>query len=171
LRSPSPPRRDDPEGRDGSLNTFAGPRFTGRTAVTRSVSDRMSRTGRRDTKPEVELRRLLHARGLRYRIEQRVLAGVRRRADIVFPSARIVVFVDGCFWHGCPEHATWPKHNAEFWREKIETNRRRDHDTDQRLAAAGWHTIHVWEHEDPRFAADRVEQLVRANAGGRLRSS
>jgi DNA mismatch endonuclease (patch repair protein) len=121
----------------------------------------MSRTGRRDTRPEVQLRRLLHARGLRYRVDQRVLAEVRRRADLVFPGARVVVFVDGCFWHGCPEHATWPKHNAEFWREKIRANQKRDRDTDQRLAVAGWQPVHVWEHEDPTEAADRVEQLIR----------
>ncbi len=125
----------------------------------------MSRTGRRDTKPEIELRRLLHARGLRYRVDRSVLPGVRRRADIVFPSARVVVFVDGCFWHGCPEHVTWPKSNAEFWRQKIEANRSRDRDTDDRLAAAGWRSIHVWEHEDAAPAADRVERLVRQPTG------
>ncbi len=70
--------------------------------------------------------------------------------------------VDGCFWHGCPEHATWPEHNAEFWREKIETNRLRDRDTDRRLDEAGWLVVRVWEHEDPIEAADRVEQVVRA---------
>jgi DNA mismatch endonuclease (patch repair protein) len=120
----------------------------------------MAQTGRRDTKPEIQIRRLLHARGLRYRVDQPVLAGVRRRADLVFRTARVVVFVDGCFWHGCPEHATWPKNNAEFWREKIETNQRRDRDTDQRLADAGWRVAHVWEHEDPADAAERIQQLV-----------
>jgi DNA mismatch endonuclease (patch repair protein) len=120
----------------------------------------MARTGNRDTRPEIQIRRLLHARGLRYRVDRSVLAGVRRRADIVFPAVRVVVFVDGCFWHGCPEHATWPKSNAEFWREKIETNKRRDRDTDQRLVAAGWRVVHVWEHENAAEAADRVESLV-----------
>jgi DNA mismatch endonuclease (patch repair protein) len=80
----------------------------------------------------------------------------------VFGPTKVIVFVDGCFWHGCPDHATWPTHNAEFWREKIETNKRRDQDTDHRLAAAGWRFIHVWEHENPAEAADRIEQLVRA---------
>lgn len=121
----------------------------------------MARTGRRDTKPELQLRRSLHKRGLRYRVDLPVLPGVRRRADLVFTRARVVVFVDGCFWHGCPEHATWPDHNADFWREKIETNRRRDRDTDDRLTAAGWRIAHVWEHEDVEAAADRIEQLVR----------
>jgi DNA mismatch endonuclease (patch repair protein) len=73
----------------------------------------------------------------------------------------VVVFVDGCFWHGCPEHATWPKHNSEFWRAKIEANRLRDRDTDARLTADGWAVVHVWEHEDPLAAAARVEDLLR----------
>jgi len=120
----------------------------------------MARTGRRDTKPELALRRMLHARGLRYRIDRPVLPDVRRRADLVFGAARVVVFVDGCFWHGCPEHATWPAHNADFWRDKIETNQLRDRDTDKRLAAAGWRVARVWEHEDLAAAADRIERLV-----------
>jgi DNA mismatch endonuclease, patch repair protein len=121
----------------------------------------MARTGRRDTKAELELRRALHARGLRYRVDRAVLPGVRRRADLVFSRAKIAVFVDGCFWHGCPEHATWPAHNADFWRTKIETNRLRDRDTDERLARAGWVVARVWEHEDIEVAADRIERLVR----------
>jgi DNA mismatch endonuclease (patch repair protein) len=71
-----------------------------------------------------------------------------------------VVFVDGCFWHGCPEHATWPKTNEEFWRQKIETNRLRDRDTDERLEKEGWMVIRVWEHEDSSNAADRVTRAV-----------
>lgn len=115
----------------------------------------------RDTKPELQLRSLLHRRGLRFRVDRRVLKGVRRRADIVFGPARVVVFVDGCFWHGCPEHGTWPKANAKFWREKIEANRARDADTDKRLREEEWEVIRVWEHEDPEGAADRVESRVR----------
>lgn len=125
----------------------------------------MSRTRRRDTKPELELRRALHARGLRFRVDRSVLADRRRRPDIVFGPARVVVFVDGCFWHGCPEHATWPASNPDFWREKIETNRLRDRDTDERLAAEGWEVVRVWEHEEPTAAADRIERLVRQRVG------
>jgi DNA mismatch endonuclease (patch repair protein) len=121
----------------------------------------MARTGRRDTKPELELRQMLHSRGLRYRVDRPVLPDVRRRADLVFRAARVVVFVDGCFWHGCPEHATWPTRNADFWREKIETNRSRDRDTDERLMDVGWTVARVWEHEDIATAADRIERLVR----------
>ncbi len=121
----------------------------------------MARTRSRDTGAELEVRRILHKRGLRYFVDRSLLTGVRRRADLVFPKARVAVMVDGCFWHGCPEHATWPAHNAEFWREKIETNRRRDRDTDRLLIQAGWTVIRVWEHEDPSAAADRIEDLVR----------
>jgi DNA mismatch endonuclease, patch repair protein len=125
----------------------------------------MARTGRRDTKPEITLRRLLHDRGLRYRVDRAVLAGVRRRGDVVFGPTKVIVFVDGCFWHGCPDHATWPTHNAEFWREKIETNRLRDRDTDERLADAGWEVVRIWEHEDMPAAADRLEKIVRDRRG------
>jgi DNA mismatch endonuclease (patch repair protein) len=126
------------------------------------VSVRMSRQKSRNTQVEIALRRRLHAAGLRYRIHRRPVLGVRREADIVFGPARVAVFVDGCFWHGCPEHATWPKHNAEFWREKIEGNRRRDANTDTRLADAGWLVIRVWEHEGIDAAAARVQRAVAA---------
>ena len=98
------------------------------------------------------LRRPLHARGLRYRVDRPFspVCGVGPTSSS--DQRRVVVFVDGCFWHGCPEHATWPKNNAEFWREKIETNRRRDRDTDRRLAEAGWTVVRVWEHEDAEAA-------------------
>lgn len=121
----------------------------------------MGRVRRRDTKPEVEIRRALHALGHRFRVDRAVLPERRRRADIVFGPARVVVFVDGCFWHGCPEHATWPKANEAFWREKIETNRQRDRDTDERLRTLGWEVIRVWEHEDPVVAAEEIDAIVR----------
>jgi len=126
----------------------------------------MARTGRRDTAPELELRRLLHGRGRRYRVDYQIVPGVRRRADLAFVGPRIAVFVDGCFWHGCPEHATWPMANREFWREKIETNRRRDRDTDHRLTDAGWRVLRVWEHEDPGTAVKRIELLVDSTPRG-----
>ena len=126
-----------------------------------SASRRMSNTGQRDTPAEMKIRRRRHGMELRYRVDFPVLKGLRRRADIVFTKARVAVFVDGCFWHGCPEHGTWPKSNADFWRDKIETNRRRDRDTDERLAAAGWKVIRVWEHEDPDEAAERIARRVR----------
>jgi DNA mismatch endonuclease, patch repair protein len=121
---------------------------------------RMRSQRQRDTKGELELRSLLHRRGLRFRVHA-LLPGLRRRSDIVFTRARVVVFVDGCFWHGCPEHGTWPKENADWWREKIEANQRRDRDTDARLTGAGWTVIRVWEHEDPTQAADQIVEIVR----------
>ncbi|MFG1387876.1 very short patch repair endonuclease [Xanthobacter versatilis] len=126
------------------------------------ASRRMARVRQKDTRAELNLRRILHARGLRYRLHVPLLTKPRRVVDIVFPSVRIAVFVDGCFWHGCPEHASWPKNNAVFWREKIETNRFRDADTDQRLNALGWKIVRIWEHEDASDAANRIADLVDA---------
>lgn len=126
------------------------------------ASRRMASVRQKGTQAEINLRNALHARGLRYRLHVPLLTKPRRSADIVFPRARVAVFVDGCFWHGCPEHASWPKSNADFWRGKIETNRSRDADTDQRLNALGWKTVRIWEHEDAREAADRIAELVDA---------
>jgi DNA mismatch endonuclease (patch repair protein) len=116
----------------------------------------------RDTGIERAIRSLLHARGLRFRVHRRLLAGSRREVDVVFPGARVAVFVDGCFWHGCPEHGTWPRNNADFWRRKIEANVRRDADTNTRLAADGWTVLRVWEHEAPAEAASRIAAAVDA---------
>lgn len=124
------------------------------------ASRRMARVRQKDTSAELDLRRILHARGLRYRIQVPLLSKPRRVVDVVFPRAKIAIFVDGCFWHGCPEHASWPKSNAAFWRAKIETNRSRDVDTDQRLSALGWKTVRIWEHEDTSDAASRIAELV-----------
>lgn len=118
---------------------------------------------RRDTRPELAIRRLVHARGLRYRVDAS-LPGMRRRADLLFSSARVAVFVDGCFWHACPEHGTQPKSNAAWWAEKIQNNIHRDRDTDQRLAADGWTVIRVWEHEAPETAADQIAAAVARNS-------
>ena len=104
----------------------------------------------------MRLRTLLHGRGLRYRVDQAVPGLPRRRADIVFVAARVAVFVDGCFWHGCPSHYVGPKANAAWWREKIDANRRRDADTDATLCRLGWRVIRVWEHEAPAVAAERI---------------
>lgn len=116
---------------------------------------------RADTRPELLLRRELHRRGLRYRVNRQVLPGSRRRHDIVFTRARVVVEVRGCFWHACPEHGTSPKANAEWWATKLNKNVERDRDTERRLADAAWRVTVVWEHEDPLAAADRVESAVR----------
>lgn len=125
-----------------------------------AVSRRFSRTRGRDTKPELALRRALHARGLRFYVDRAPLRGIRRRADIVFPRLRLAVYVDGCFFHGCPLHMTWPARNADFWREKIERNIERDSDTDARMEAAGWTVVRVWEHRDPAEVSAEIAALV-----------
>ncbi len=116
----------------------------------------------RDTKPELALRRAVHALGLRYFVGRRPVRSVRRTADLVFPRIRLAVFLDGCFWHGCPQHHTVAKTNAAFWADKVAMNRRRDADTDARLATEGWTVLRVWEHEPPADAAVRVAETVKA---------
>lgn len=106
--------------------------------------------------PELAVRRLLHAAGLRYRLQVKVPGMPRRTIDIAFPGAKVAVFLDGCFWHGCPEHATQPKANAQWWREKLDKNMARDRETSELLAAAGWTVLRFWEHEAPEAVAARV---------------
>ncbi|MFC9550805.1 very short patch repair endonuclease [Rhodococcus sp. NPDC056960] len=125
-----------------------------------ATSARMRAQRRRDTAPELALRRELHRRGVRYFVDRAPMKGVRRRADLVFPRRKVAVYVDGCFWHSCPQHATFPKNNAEWWAEKLAGNVTRDRDTDTRLADAGWTVVRIWEHENPVAAADRVEHVL-----------
>lgn len=125
------------------------------------TSARMRAQRRRDTAPEVALRRELHRRGMRFFVDRAPLRDVRRRADLVFPRRKVAVYVDGCFWHSCPEHATFPKTNAQWWADKLAGNVARDRDTDARLTAEGWLVIRVWEHEDPVSAANRVQAALR----------
>lgn len=124
------------------------------------TSRRMAKVRQKGTDAEVALRRELYRKGLRYRVSFEVLKRPRRVADIAFPGLRIAVFVDGCFWHGCPEHASWPKQNAEFWRQKIEANRLRDADTNSRLLSIGWTVLRFWGHESPIEATETVVQTV-----------
>jgi DNA mismatch endonuclease, patch repair protein len=124
------------------------------------TSRRMAKVRQKGTDAEIALRRELYRGGLRYRIDYEVMKKPRRVADVAFPGLKIAIFVDGCFWHGCPEHATWPKQNAEFWRQKIEANRHRDADTNSRLLGAGWTVLRFWEHESPIRAAETVAQTV-----------
>ncbi len=130
------------------------------------ASLRMARVRQKGTSAEIDLRKALHSKGMRYRLHVQLLTKPRRVADIVFSSTRIAIFVDGCFWHGCPEHASWPKSNADFWREKIETNRARDADTDQRLRSLGWTVIRIWAHENADDAADSIAQIIEARRHG-----
>lgn len=114
----------------------------------------------RDTGPEMAVRRIVHARGLRYRVDARPLVALNRRADLVFSRAKIAVFIDGCFWHGCPDHHTVAKSNATYWAEKVAGNRERDLDTSKRLREAGWLVLRFWEHQRPEEVAEAVVRAV-----------
>lgn len=121
----------------------------------------MGATRQRDTKAEMDLRRALHALGLRFTVNRVLLPGSRRLVDIVFPAARVAVLVDGCFWHSCPEHRSLPKANRAWWAAKLRANWVRDRDTDLQLMREGWRVVRVWEHETPKPAAARVARIVR----------
>ncbi|MGN8026220.1 very short patch repair endonuclease [Microbacterium sp. 22242] len=114
---------------------------------------------RRDTSPELAVRQRIHAAGLRYRVDFPPIGG-RRRADIVFTKRKVAVFIDGCFWHGCPIHATFPKRNSEYWLPKLQRNIERDRDTDAQLQDAGWIVLRFWEHEAPDAVAQQIEHVV-----------
>ena len=126
------------------------------------VSSQMSRMPRSSTKPELALRRALHAHGVRFRLHRRDLPGT---PDIVLPGARIAVFVDGCFWHGCTEHGTLPKNNRSWWAAKLAANRERDRRKDAELAALGWASVHFWEHTPVNEMVEVVVALRRERAG------
>lgn len=115
-----------------------------------------------DTAPEVALRSVLHRRGLRFRKHVAPVKGLRCQADVVFPSAMVAVFVDGCFWHRCPQHASFPKANAKWWRTKLDRTFERDRSNDAALSAAGWTPIRVWEHENVEEAADRIVAVLKS---------
>lgn len=112
----------------------------------------------KDTQPELRVRRIVHAAGMRYRVNARPLPGRNFTADLVFSRAKIAVFIDGCFWHGCPAHLRPAKINAEFWAAKIEGNRARDAQVDAWLHEAGWLSLRAWEHEDPVIVAARIHR-------------
>lgn len=122
------------------------PDFPRVVASSARVSRRMSRTAGRDNPREREIRSALHGRGLRFRIHLAAITGTRRTIDIAFTRSRLAVFCDGCFWHGCPIHATTPKANREWWMNKIANNEARDRDTDARLEQNGWAVLRIWEH-------------------------
>lgn len=129
-------------------------------ASSETVRKQMQANHSRDTRPELALRSFLHQMGLRYRVAARPLPGTRRTADVVFTKAQVAVFLDGCFWHGCPDHHRPARRNQQFWSEKISRNRERDAETDKLLCAAGWAVVRVWEHENPHTAAQRVREVV-----------
>ncbi|WP_367641310.1 very short patch repair endonuclease [Kineococcus endophyticus] len=118
----------------------------------------MQKMPRRNTKPELALRHELHARGLRYRLGADRLPG---RPDLVLTSVKLAIFVDGCFWHLCPQHAVVPKNNRDWWIAKLQANVARDRRKDEALSLMGWTPVHVWEHDIPTPGADVVEALWR----------
>lgn len=121
----------------------------------------MQSNRRTDTGPERALRSALHCRGLRFRKDYRVdLPDVRVRIDVAFPTRRLAVFVDGCFWHRCPQHGTHPRLNGDFWERKLQRNVERDARVDAALATAGWTVVRCWEHEPADVAAARVHDAL-----------
>jgi DNA mismatch endonuclease (patch repair protein) len=129
-------------------------------AVDAAKSRAMARQRTRDTGPELAVRQRLHALGYRYRVDHRPLPELRARGDLVFTRARVVVFVDGCFWHRCPQHATSPRHNGAWWQAKLDANVARDRATDRRLVDAGWRVVRIWEHEAPDAAVATIRALL-----------
>ena len=127
-----------------------------------AVRRSMQGNKRRDTSIEMALRRELHRRGLRYQVDAKPLRELNRRADLVFVSARVAVFVHGCFWHGCRWHHKLPATNSDYWAAKVAGNKARDVNTRRVLRAAGWHVVTLWEHQDISAAADDVEAIVRS---------
>jgi DNA mismatch endonuclease (patch repair protein) len=133
---------------------------TGSWATTPTIRKTMQGCRGRDTSSELALRSAVHGLGLRYAVDVRPVPQVRRKADLVFRTERLAVYLDGCFWHGCPQHYTAPAAHADYWTAKLHGNRLRDAETDRVLAAEGWTTLRFWEHEDPLEAASRVKVLL-----------
>ena len=126
------------------------------------ASGRMSRQRRRDTEPEMLLRRELHRRGLRYRVDAKLPGMPRRRADVLFPRRQVAVFIDGCFWHACPVHGRQPKANPAYWGPKLQANVERDERVTAALRAGGWEVLRFWEHQDPAEVCTQVLTWVKA---------
>lgn len=150
-------------GRDGQYlltmpDTYPAPSSAAVTAVMRG-------NRKRDTLPELAIRSALHRDGLRFRKHQRV-AGVDRtvEVDVCFPRHRLALFIDGCFWHGCPEHGNIPKTNSAYWAPKLDRNRARDRTVDEALSDAGWLVIRVWEHESAESVVSRVRYTLEQSA-------
>jgi len=139
---------------------------SGSWATSPATRRAMQGNRRRDTRPELAIRRLVHASGLRYRVDAPPLPAARYKADMIFARARVAVFIDGCWWHGCEEHYRPPASNTAYWAAKIARNRERDRLADQALAVVGWTVIRIWEHEAPESAAGRIEAAVRVRPAG-----
>jgi DNA mismatch endonuclease, patch repair protein len=164
----SKPSRRAPRGRADQIVADPAVAAVGSAATSWATSPAIRRSmqanRRRDTHPELAIRRLIHARGLRYRVDARALPTARYTADMIFPRARVAVFIDGCWWHGCADHYRPPASNAAYWSGKVARNRERDRLADETLAAAEWTVVRVWEHEAPEVAARRIEAVVRSHS-------
>jgi DNA mismatch endonuclease (patch repair protein) len=137
-------------------DAYPQPTSPGVTAVMRG-------NRRRDTGPEVRLRSALHARGLRFRKDYRIeVTGLAVRADIAFPRQRLAVFVDGCFWHACPDHGTQPRSNDHYWTPKLRRNQERDVRVNDGLVGAGWTVVRAWEHQPIDEVAAEIESVLSA---------
>jgi len=148
-----------------TISLGAGLRVDYPTTTDTGVRNVMRANRRRDTKPEVALRSALHRRGLRFRNDASILTDQGTvRVDVALARHRLAIFVDGCFWHCCPEHGTRPRSNTEYWRPKLERNRQRDAATNGLLQEAGWQVVRVWEHQDAEEAADLIDQLIHCDA-------
>lgn len=128
--------------------------------TTPEISARMRRVAQKNTMCELLIRSILHRRGFRFRLDTKVIVDSRCRPDLVFSRVLVAVFVDGCFWHGCPTHERMPKKNGSWWREKINGTRRRDVLNTTKLRNAGWLVVRIWEHERPARAAEKVARAV-----------
>ena len=154
------------EGKERTVTLGGGKRTAYPEPTSAGVSAVMRGNRKRDTVPEMRIRQLLHKRGLRYRVNLPIIAGVVRvRPDVVFTRLKIAVFVDGCYWHGCPRHGTQPRVNTAYWGPKIERNRARDARVTAALKTAGWFVIRIWEHEASATAVGRVEAAVARRRG------
>jgi DNA mismatch endonuclease (patch repair protein) len=153
-------RRSDRRGTTSGSPSECGlpPSSWASSAATRTT---MRANKSRDTKPELSVRRAVHALGLRYRVHIRPLPDLRCHGDLVFARSRVVVFVDGCYWHGCPQHHRAPRANSAYWTAKVTRNIQRDADNDRLLTEFGWLPLRVWEHEDPQLAAQSILEAVR----------
>lgn len=146
-----------------SIGLGGGLRRNYPTPSSSNVSAVMKGNRKKDTAPELAIRQRLHAMGLRYRVHSPIdLSGQRVRPDVVFSSSRVAVFIDGCFWHGCPHHGTSPKANSTYWDAKLARNKERDRSNRARLRRAGWTVVRIWEHTDPLEAANRIAAIVRS---------
>ena len=145
------------------MSTVASQSWASSPGVRRSMQSNRSR----DTAPEVALRSALHARGLRFRKHVRVVREIACIVDVAFPTERLAVFIDGCYWHSCPEHGSYPHTNADWWRAKLVATRARDERNTKLLTQAGWTVLRIWEHEDVGAATSRVvRELARLRGKG-----